>query len=77
MIDVECQIDNVYPDETVSRMVEARVENPWSDWSEWAEEHLFPLTGTGRTEGDAGYFLTITRCDEVPELVGQEFEWGI
>lgn len=77
MITVECQIDNVYPDGTVSTTVEAQVAEPWSDREDWADEVLLPLTGTGRTEGDAGYFLTITRCDEVPELVGEHFEWGV
>lgn len=45
-------------------------------WDEWAEDWLLPETGTGRTEGDAGYFVEVTRADQCPGLVGRKFEWG-
>lgn len=76
------KIDNVYPDGTVTRVMMVDVPAPevvdrGDHESEWAEDHLLPLTGTGRTEGDAGYFVEITECREVPELVGRNYEWGI
>lgn len=75
---IEVKVENVYPDGTVRTNAEAEVPlPPLQDLDEWAEEHLMPLTGTGRTEGDAGYFLTITKFDARPELVGTEYEWGI
>jgi hypothetical protein len=43
----------------------------------WAEANLFPLTGTGQTEGDAGYFVTVTESPDLPALTGHECEWGI
>lgn len=48
----------------------------------WAEEHILPLTGTGRTEGDASYFAKVTGIDgdhiePGHPLIGYEFEWGV
>jgi hypothetical protein len=43
----------------------------------WLQEHLFGMTGTGRTKGDATYDLTVTessRPDLVP--VGYTYAWG-
>lgn len=51
------------------------------EWEEWGEENILPLTGTGRTEGDAGYAAEITavtslhRDDEYDYIVGQKWEW--
>lgn len=46
-------------------------------WDAWAYNHLYSETGTGREEGDAGYFVTITASPDEATLVGQKFEWGI
>lgn len=58
-----------------------KVEAPPEGFTEdelemWADDVLFPYTGTGRTEGDAGYFAKITACPDMDELTGAEFEWG-
>ncbi|MFI5840567.1 hypothetical protein ACIA8K_12745 [Catenuloplanes sp. NPDC051500] len=45
-------------------------------YDEWAYDHIFSETGTGRADGDCGYFVTIadaTRAD----MVGLKFEWGV
>jgi hypothetical protein len=47
------------------------------DLDEWADEHLRPRTGDGRNHHEAGYFAEITTCDEIPDLVGEEFDWGV
>lgn len=60
--------------ETVT--VELPPAHSLSDLDEWAEDNLFPLTGTGRTKGDAGYFVKIIDAD-LPGYVGLEFEWGV
>lgn len=79
---ITVKVDNIYEDGTeVTVTEEADIEEPWGepdtdDWEDWADEQLFPLTGTGKTEGDAGYFLEITACEDA-SLVGQKFEWGI
>lgn len=79
-ITIEFTVDNVYADGTVTRDYVEPVEPPApgdDDLEDWAEDVLFPFTGTGRTEGDAGYFLKITACERRPELVGRTFEWGV
>lgn len=43
----------------------------------WIYDHMFAMTGTGRTKGDATYDLEITessRPDLIP--VGWTYEWG-
>lgn len=78
-MNISVEIENVYEDETVVTHVWSDVPHPDEgevDLEDWAEEHLYPLTGTGRHEGDAGYFLTVTACDDAT-LVGCNFEWGI
>lgn len=80
MIRIVGHVDNVYEDGDKVRVEFDEQVPPFpeagDDVDEWAEDNLFPLTGTGRPDGDAGYFLKITRCDEQPDLVGREFEWG-
>jgi hypothetical protein len=76
---ITIKIDNVYDDETVSNTIITEVPDAPSDIDEredWAFDHLFPLTGTGRVHGDAGYFVEVLTCTD-PTLVGQKFEWGI
>ena len=41
----------------------------------WAEEHLLPLTGTGRVSGEACYDVHVT-ASSLPTLVGQHFAYG-
>lgn len=78
--DMTIKIENVYPDDVVRRTMAVSVPAPPEDHEDlnmWAEDHLYPLTGTGRTEGDAGYFVTVLKCPYYPALEGNEFEWGI
>jgi hypothetical protein len=83
MVTLTLDIENHYGDEVVTTEVEVTVPAPPPDTDgedamrEWADEHLYPLTGTGRTEGDAAYFVSIGRSSR-PELMlcGREFEWG-
>lgn len=78
---IELKIDNIYEDgEEITTRAGTDVPAPGEGeelLDAWAEEHLLPLTGTGKAEGDAGYFVTITACDERPDLVGREFAYGI
>lgn len=82
-VKVTLDIDNVYEvtGETIHTTVEVEVDVPpaegTDDYQEWAEEEIMPHTGTGQTKGDAGYFVEISKCEVMPELVGRTFEWGI
>jgi hypothetical protein len=76
---ITIKIDNVYEDgDEVTNVDTVDVVHPEPDvdLDDWAYDELFPLTGTGREEGDAGYFVQITECADRPDLVGREFEWG-
>lgn len=46
------------------------------DHEAWAEDHLFPYTGTGRESGDASYFVEVLNPSD-PRLEGRTFEWGV
>lgn len=48
-----------------------------TEWDAWAYNHLYSETGTGREQGDAGYFVEITASPDDATLVGERFEWGI
>ncbi|GGR51877.1 hypothetical protein [Streptomyces roseolus] len=48
---------------------------PDDDREEWWYECIFPVTGTGRTEGNAYYSVEIIESD-VPALVGLTYEFG-
>lgn len=77
-VDLIVKVTNVYPGEEITHFEEVELPAPDSydedDLEDWADEHLFPLTGTGRLSGEAGYFVTITHGDD-PELVGRTWEW--
>lgn len=84
LIELMLKIENVYPDGTIKNTKEILVPDaPTLDLDaddelvqEWAFAWLYPHTGTGRTEGDAGYFVEIIGASR-KDLVGREFEWGI
>lgn len=78
---IELRIDNVYPDDTITNVrtidvPEPEVEDMADNLEDWAYDHFFPETGTGREHGDAGYFVKVIACDDRPDLVDREFEWG-
>ena len=81
-IKLRATFENIYEDgEEVTNVYDLDVPEPEvglneDQWEEWAYDNLFPWTGTGREDGDAGYFVTIDQCEARPDLVGKEFEWG-
>jgi hypothetical protein len=77
------KIDNIYEDgDKVTETKDIDVPEPPNLDTEserhqdWAFDYLFPFTGTGRTHGDAGYFVEILASDDAA-LIGNEYEWGI
>lgn len=82
-ITVSLDIDNVYElygsiktnvtDEVI--LAPPTTDRESEAWREWAYDNLFPFTGTGRVEGNAAYFATVTASSD-ESLVGEEFEWG-
>jgi len=79
MITITVEIENTYEDGTEITTHET-VEVPPIPADEdaawdWADEHIRPLTGTGKTEGDAWYDCTITASSD-PAIVGRKFNFG-
>ena len=82
MVTIDVTIDNVYEDETITRYVTLDVD--WWDpqtedeWEDWAQDEIFPETGTGREDGEASYFARVTCVygDDSHPLTGAKFEWG-
>ena len=82
LIHIKVKIDNIYEDgENVVVEAEADVPKPWAEegsdaHSEWEEFFIFPLTGTGQEEGDAGYFVEVLESSDPDAIpVGTEWEW--
>lgn len=77
---VELHVINAYDDgsEIVTEPA-ATVPRPYTDdegaLSDWWQEHIFPLTGTGHSAGNAIYDVTITASD-MQALVGLTYEFG-
>ena len=68
-------ITNVYDDDELAHFETTTVPAPDDeDLDDWADEHLFPLTGTGRTDGAAGYFVKVIESTD-PDLIGKDWEW--
>ncbi|MFG2923907.1 hypothetical protein ACGFYA_20680 [Streptomyces sp. NPDC048305] len=42
---------------------------------DWENDHIFPHTGTGKSQGDSWYEVEITKST-APELLGRTFEFG-
>jgi hypothetical protein len=77
-VTVDLTIENIYPDAVIQTLVHNEpVPVPTSldrdELDEWAMEHLFPVTGTGREDGDSSYTIRVTRSSD-QQLVGQVFE---
>lgn len=89
-VEITARVENFYidtGDEIVTNPVAVMPAPPgplptgeWEvpqDVQDWVDDHLFSMTGTGRTKGDAAYDLTVTassRPDLVP--VGLTYAWG-
>lgn len=75
---IKLHIENYYDGDVVITEPVAYVTVPDDDDIEdWADDQILPLTGTGRTEGNSAYFVTITEFSARPDLVGRKFEFGI
>lgn len=79
-VTVDLTIENIYPNEVIQTLVHNEpVPVPTSldrdELDEWAMEHLFPFTGTGREDGDSSYTIRITGSSE-QQLVDHVFEMG-
>ncbi len=44
-------------------------------YDEWKYLHIYCFTGVGHEDGDSWYDVTILDCS-IPELIGQEFDFG-
>nr|BFE56393.1 hypothetical protein GCM10020063_009190 [Dactylosporangium thailandense] len=81
-VTVTLHIDNVYElYGTVETTATVTIPVPPADqdsgaYDDWAQEYIFAETGTGRTGGNAGYFVRITASTN-PDLVGREFAFGL
>jgi len=82
LIAVTLEIDNIYEDgEQIQTVVQAEIPAPPTDkdsgeYEDWEYDHIFEHTGTGKEEGDAGYFVKVTASSR-PDLlpVGTEYEF--
>jgi hypothetical protein len=73
------KVTNIYEDgdQVVrTKAIDVPEPEPDDDMEQWAEDHIFEHTGTGRAEGDAAYFVEVVECHDQPHLKGTEFEWG-
>ncbi|MGI5243347.1 hypothetical protein [Dactylosporangium sp. CA-139066] len=81
-VTVTLHIENVYElycmvETTATVTIPVPPADEGSDaYDDWAQEHLFAETGTGRTDGDAGYVVRIT-ASTIPDLVGRGFAFGL
>jgi hypothetical protein len=80
-ITLDLSIENTYEDgdEVTTTATATLPLPPFGDEEreEWANEHIMPLTGTGKTDGDAWYDVKVT-ASNMPDLipVGQTYEFG-
>ena len=80
-LSISLRIENAYDNgsEIETTVTDALLPAPASldedEVEAWAEEHLRPLTGTGRVEGDACYDVYVTACT-LPALTGRHFDYG-
>jgi hypothetical protein len=73
-------IENHYEEaEVIKTSLDLDVPEPddLAHLEDWSYDYIYPHTGTGREEGDAGYFATITESDDVPAMLGKTFEFGL
>ena len=50
------------------------------DMDQWAEDALYPITGTGdptRENMDACYTIQVVDCEDRPDLNARTWEWGL
>lgn len=70
-------IENVYSDGIVRETLAVEIPAPGAEaLDEWADEVLFPLTGTGWYGSDAIYIVTVLHSTD-ESLTGRTFTWGM
>jgi hypothetical protein len=81
-VTVSLEIENTYldGDTVITTVTDVVIPDPPADedsdeYHEWGREHIFQFTGTGRTEDDSWYDVTITASSR-PELIGRTFQFG-
>lgn len=77
---IKVRVDNIYEDgEEITLEREAAIAAPPADENErsdWEQEEIFALTGTGRTTGEAGYFVEVLESSDPDVIpVGTEYEF--
>ncbi|MGW1040018.1 hypothetical protein [Streptomyces sp. NPDC002547] len=78
---VTLRIDNRYEDGVEIETRETATvplplpEEGTDERTDWEQDHIFPLTGTGREGVDSWYDVEIVESS-APELVGKTFEFG-
>ena len=77
---VDLEIENVYPDAmSTTHLTNIDVTPPSALTDEalddWADEELFPLTGTGREGGNPMYQVSINGSSD-SRLIGLSFSFG-
>jgi len=48
---------------------------PDEDEQDWAQEFIYPWTGTGHTDGDSWYDVEVTTSSD-PTMVGRKYDFG-
>lgn len=80
-IAVTLGIDNVYElYGTIKTIVETEIDPPPPEddetYEDWLQDHIFEHTGTGRTDGDAGYFVEVLQSSDPDALPpGTKYEF--
>ena len=81
-ITISLAIENRYDDGSMipTSVTDAVIPAPPPDTDEeatsaWEWEHILPFTGTGRTDGDSWYDVTVTACSD-PTMIGKTYEFG-
>lgn len=81
VITISLTIENTYElyDDVTTYVYDALIPPPppegSPEWDDWEYEHIHSWTGTGRTDGDSWYDVTVTACSD-PSLVGRTFDFG-
>lgn len=74
------QVRNTYGDDDVIVVADEYVVAPPApdeDVEDWGQDTLFEFTGTGRpSDTPAFYEVEILACEDMPDLVGEKWEWG-
>lgn len=76
-IELHLAIENHYSGDVVKTEADVTVPPVPTDedeQEEWRDEHIFPLTGTGASNKDSAYFVTVTFSSR-PDLIPVDTKW--